>query len=84
MATIPKKSLDPHKQSHSLLKRYAQIKRRRRPIEVKAPRPCHAPAPLPDEPDFNETTKQALRASRDRVGLIRSDDWDSFFAELGM
>ena len=40
--------------------------------------------PLPDEPEFNEETKQVLRDAREGKGLVRYDDWDDLFADLGM
>ncbi|APW59423.1 hypothetical protein [Paludisphaera borealis] len=40
--------------------------------------------PLPDEPDFNEETKQVLRDAREGKGLVRYDNWDELFADLGM
>ncbi len=40
--------------------------------------------PLPDEPEFNEETKQVLRDAREGKGLVRYDAWDDLFADLGM
>ena len=40
--------------------------------------------PLPDEPEFNEATKQVLREAREGKGLVRSESWDALFADLGM
>lgn len=40
--------------------------------------------PLPDEPNFNEETMQVLRDAREGEGLVRYDDWDDLFADLGI
>jgi len=40
--------------------------------------------PLPDEPNFNEETMQVLRDAREGKGLVRYDDWDDLFADLGI
>lgn len=60
-----------------LYRRYAQPKRVRRIETVLA-------GPLPDEPEFNEETKQSLRESMAGEGLVRHDSLEDFFAAHGL
>ncbi len=60
-----------------LYRRYARPKRARR-------RDSAPPSPLPDEPEFNEETKRALRESMAGEGLVRHDSLEDFFAAHGL
>ena len=84
MATIPKKSTKQLNRDHALLRRYARAWRRWTRIEARAKEPGEPAAPLPDEPELNEETLQAIRDVNAGVGVTRYDSAADMFADLGL